>query len=523
MSCKGKIVYTLLGFISIVSYISTSQSQPQLIMEIQIGDSSFDIRGDLEYCSNADLLFTALTSDQIAKCARYTNDGDILWIEGISNATDALNLELLYPGYFLLDSNCNYLESSFSIYSEPDNIVRQSNIYLGFSYNTHKYRYSGYINSTVYINNQEASVYVNYFDSLCQIVWSRHFDWDGTETSYDIAANIAGIIYVPINYSNTGMNNKVYLVKTSQTGNIIDTTSYESTNNNSLHFAESINILCDGNLLLNGDFAIEPDLTYAALLLSPDGDVHGYWGDSRQRMQPLPDGGYIASIPDFDTNDQILMQRFNAMGTPIVDWTYTVEFEPAITSVEDPILLVTPDGETILYGKYTYMRPDFTFEDDLYAIKFAAWHTDLEIAIDRTCNLSAIPAPGRFFWRGVMTNNTNTDLTTDVWVIVRGPDGYPSEPLRVWEDIIVPANGVYEADLRQNVPADAASGEYNYIVRAGTYDPDNPQHTIQAYFPLTVTGGTEVDLDPPRTRGVVAAPFDGPQLVEIAPELKTTD
>ncbi len=182
--------------------------------------------------------------------------------------------------------------------------------------------------------------------------------------------------------------------------------------------------------------------------------------------------------------------------------------------------VVTSEGEIVLFGHFLVFDPWPDVEVGTFITKLSSVPTDLEIDISPISNVHGVPAPGRINWHGALTNNTDADIVTDVWVIVRGPDGYPSEPLRVWEDITVPANGFYEADLQQNVPADAASGEYNYILRAGTYEPGDPQHTIQAYFPLTVTGGTEVNLDPPRTRGVVAAPFERPKMVELAPELK---
>lgn len=172
--------------------------------------------------------------------------------------------------------------------------------------------------------------------------------------------------------------------------------------------------------------------------------------------------------------------------------------------------IIDAEGNVVVLVECTWYDGDDNSYTETYLEKFCLDPTDLEIAINPYSPDSRHPAPGRFFWHGTLTNNTDADIVTDVWVIVRGPDGYPSEPLRVWEDITVPANGIYEADLRQNIPADAASGEYNYIVRAGTYEPGDPQHTIQAYFPFAVTGGTEVNFDPPRVRGVVAAPFDGP-------------
>ncbi len=264
-----------------------------------------------------------------------------------------------------------------------------------------------------------------------------------------------------------------------------------------------------------GYFAFNPYVDYYyAIEITPDGDLlrtmeapdvdnainHKIWA--------MPDGGYLATCTQYREYPQrsaIILTRYDATYTQLWQDDYSVSgFD--YDEILDYDVIIHSDGHISLFGDLT----NYEGSDCDFLARLQPDPTDFEIAVDAYADVSAVPAPGRFFWHGTLTNNTDADITTDIWVIVRGPDGYPSEPLRVWENITVPANGVYEADLRQNIPADAASGEYNYILRAGTYEPGNPQHVVQDYFTLTVTGGTEVNLDPTRTRGVVAAPFDGP-------------
>ncbi len=304
----------------------------------------------------------------------------------------------------------------------------------------------------------------------------------------------------------------MFLLKYNLNGNLLNEynyTDYRGTRN--------IDLLPDGNMFLSVSSSDDyPDLYLAGIIINQDAElVHEYiipeiedeWDAN---IWLMPDGGYLTTtvrMDEYPDHTSILLDRYDANFSHL--WQYDYDnHQQEYYYIYDYDVLIDSHGDIVLFGQADdvgYDEPEFVFLS-----KFTPDPTDLEITVDGYGDVSAVPAPGRFFWHGMLTNNTDADIVTDVWVIVRGPDGYPSEPLRVWQDITVPANGVYEADLRQNVPTDAASGEYNYILRAGTYDPDNPQHTIQAYFPLTVTGGPEVNLDPPRVRGVVAAPFDGP-------------
>ncbi len=286
----------------------------------------------------------------------------------------------------------------------------------------------------------------------------------------------------------------------------------------------AIEMMPDGNLFVKGTFYFTQDDANYAMILSPDGDLLTVWDDPYtgdywdNDVWLLPDGGFLSThIGDIGQPFHYEIEFICYDGSWNELWRNSeVDFERRYSAVNSYTGYITSDRSMLFYGQFQHGD----YEWDALLLKYDLAPSDLEIDVFRYSN-RGVPAPGRFYWHGTLINNTDADINTAVWVLVRGPDGYPSEPLRVWEDITVPANGTYEADLRQNIPADAASGEYNYIVRAGLeYNPGQLQHSIQAYFPLTITGGAAVDLDPPRVRGVVAAPFEGPAMVELAPEVK---
>ncbi len=497
---------------------SNLYAQPQLLWEQRIGTDDYDAMGDVAFCSNGNLLFTSrLQSDEMMlDCV--AQDGTPLW-STLTTSNSGRDLERIGSIRFASTYTYGLDNSTIAVFNISSGLEYITETINGASEGIHTYLNGGYlVSGSISFNNP----YVCRITSSGSIVWYAHVGGSQASFCNDIASGITNIIYAPVT------SNDIIIYKISPSGSVIDSTIVQRINNSSVHSTLNIIQQPDGNLLMSGWFSMEFDSTYSGLTISPDGDILNYWGHQDMllpyhSLYSMPDGGSVSIVPDVDSDNEILFTRYDATGTPIIDWSYDMNVDDYIYSSENQTVVVNALGEIFLFSDYNFFNIRINDDDtNVLAAKFGVWHTDLEIAANRYNNQD-LQAPGRFHWHGTLTNNTDADITTDVWVIVRGPDGYPSEPLRVWEDITIPANGVYEADLQQNVPADAASGEYNYIVRAGTYDPDNPQHTIQAYFPLIVTGGTEVDLDPPRTRGVVAAPFVGPVLVELSPELKTTD
>ncbi len=335
----------------------------------------------------------------------------------------------------------------------------------------------------------------------------------------DVAMNVVGNIYMPIIYS---YNNTVrLLLRTYDVDGLFTTQQVYPAPPGLLMYARSCDIAVDGNVYLSGVFSLAENSVSSIVAFTPDGElIHSYGdGEFSKVITYTSDGGYFSVEGSFQY-EPLTIRRYDASYTLLWENSFIVDDDNFITFY-DSLIILDPSGYFYLIGSYEREIQN-EYERNVFVAKFTGEQTDLALTVNNYGNDSSVPAPGRFYWHGELTNNTDSDITTDVWVIVRGPDGYPSEPLRIWSDITIPANSIYEADLRQNVPANAASGEYNYVVRAGAYSPDDPQHTIQAYFPITVTGGTDVVRDPPRMHGIVAAPFDEPAQVEITPEFKTT-
>jgi hypothetical protein len=425
-------------------------------------------------------------------------------------------LELLPSGEVLtLLEVDSYSFSSFGIIAPDSELLWESEPFSGAGL-VHQNDINGFSAGSRYRTPSDSSyAVITQYDYTGSILWSIQYI-DRFYVLHDLSVDVMGNLYAPIYTLDVG-SEELIVKKIDPYGNQIAEFLYEAQWDFIATYRSTI--MPDGNLLLFGRFPIDLTEWYQAIIISPTGDLletfDNYQGNStRPELYIMSDGGYMSVKGIYENNNVHVLRLdcFDASWNLL--WTYNYELNGIdYNQFGNVTPLITKTGEVVLFGNYYYGDwPQYHI--GYFITKISSVPTDLELTIEPYGNVNDVPAPGRFNLHGVLTNNTNAEINTDIWIITRGPDGYPSEPLRVWEDITVPVNGVYEADLRQVVPVDAAAGEYNYIVRAGDYVEGNPQHTIQDYFPLTVISNVAVDLDPPRVRGIVAAPFEGPVLVQ---------
>ncbi len=509
---SGLLALFALAFLACPALV---HAQPHVIWQREIGISRQDYALGLEICENGDYLFISSMDYQNHVVDRVSPDGIIVGSTDILDSQSGYELEMIESGYFLAQTYLHDPDSSYTmIYNSMFEPIMTSDTYPGSGGSAHRCRTGGFIACGDSYTTHTA--YTTKLSPSGEVVWSLAWPnlYSGV-SSFDVASDHLGNIYDPLNYYYGGSETVIRLVKLSSDGSILWITEYPESNNPYIHYVGEVSVRPDGNIHMCGVLDIEPDTLYSVMNVTPDGDVVDYFGaiDDLDDICQMHDGGYLAiniSYPNF-----LIFTRYTASGDPLYSWTHEVSTNPDIEWIERIFAKTTPDDEVIVFGCYYYNLGGGDYDYNPFAVKMDLGPTDLQLEVQPLTNTSVISAPGQFFWSGTLTNTTNANITTDVWVLVRGPAGYPSEPLWVWQDINipVPANGRVSAILQQDVPADAETGQYNYIVRVGDYDaPGGPRHTIQAYFPLRVVDGAEVDLDPPRVHGVVAAPLAAPTL-----------
>ncbi len=474
-----------------------SSAQPgELLWEVQIGNDDNDGMGDVEFCANGDLLVTSRLQSNDMMLDKMSSEGAHLWTQQTQGHHGRV-LERIGRNRFAT----TYSEPMLAVLNFRTGFEFLTDVAPGWIHDVGRHQQGTFVSC----GDMTHRTFVSRYSDSGSLMWTTLLGGIVNQHCYSVNSTVTGLIHPVV----TSYGIIVYDI--SPSGTIEDSTVFIRQNGLSVHASYHSEVLPDGNLLIAGQLAMDADSMYSGLTLSPDGEIINYWGHQGMSLGPyfplygMPDGGSISYRHHDGSN--LEFTRYDATGTPLFTWDYYCTVEDCVY-IERDIAAVSRLGEIVVFGEYGVGE----FETNVFLAKFSAGHTDLEISARPNRSLNSVHPPNRFTWHGTLTNNTDVDIVTDVWVIVRGPAGYPSESLRVWEDITVPANGTYEADLQQSIPANTASGEYNYIVRAGAYTDNGPQHTIQAFFPFTVTGGTEVDFDPPRHLDVVAAPFEGPKL-----------
>jgi Secretion system C-terminal sorting domain len=95
---------------------------------------------------------------------------------------------------------------------------------------------------------------------------------------------------------------------------------------------------------------------------------------------------------------------------------------------------------------------------------------DLEIFIDPTNWPFTIPyTGGGFLYEAFAYNHTNSPMTLDAWMIVEHVYSEVTVQVRLFEDVVIPANGSAGALLQQYIPQAAPSGEFRYTLFVGDH------------------------------------------------------
>jgi len=100
---------------------------------------------------------------------------------------------------------------------------------------------------------------------------------------------------------------------------------------------------------------------------------------------------------------------------------------------------------------------------------------------------------GQFTFTGILTNNLDEPITTDVWITIKHPD-QSEEPIIEFFDIPLEAGETLESPgVQQDIPPEYELGMYEYISYAGDY----PEEIVdQASFPFEVIQTITIEMIP---------------------------
>lgn len=143
-----------------------------------------------------------------------------------------------------------------------------------------------------------------------------------------------------------------------------------------------------------------------------------------------------AQTYDFTCWDSLQQQMF----------TFTVEGQPSSVSYD----------------------PDSWILDTRQQVTF--FLPDLQVVLEPdSATLTIPPTGGHLRFEVELTNNTGSAVSTDVWTGAVLPDGSTFGPIILRQGVNLGPGATITRDLRQNVPANAPSGEYSYFILAGSF------------------------------------------------------
>ncbi len=148
---------------------------------------------------------------------------------------------------------------------------------------------------------------------------------------------------------------------------------------------------------------------------------------------------------------------------------YTDDYQPAYATV------TVPEDDTV-YQDFALLPPDF---------EITMTPDDPPIYVH----------PGEYFtYTGTLTNQTEDDLTTDVWIMLEAPEYGTVGPLKRYNNVPIGAGETISvSNIRQNVPNIAPIGLYEYIAYCGDY-PDVIEDQYSFTFVVWPEGGALAEV-----------------------------
>jgi hypothetical protein len=329
-------------------------------------------------------------------------------------------------------------------------------------------------------------------DANGDTLWTRTYGGSRIDQALDAHQTSDGG-YVLVGYTESfgAGSADFYVVKTDANGDTIWTRVYGGELRDE---CQSIRETADGGYFLAGysrSFGASDELNIYLVKTDANGDTlwtrtyGGVEDDWTYDGQQTPDGGYFIAgtsysfgpgLYDFwllkcDANGDTLWSRLYGGGE----------------SDDARAFQLTSDGAYAICG---YTESYGAGSQDIWLVKVEGEAPEPDIAIGMIPDITppiVLPAGSNFVYEGTLTNNTNGDLYTDVWIkACYIPNGSYHGPYKTYYDLLVPANSTRSYyPVRQHIPGFAAPADYNYIAYCGEW----PENNIidSTFFMITVT------------------------------------
>ncbi len=459
----------------------TSSAQLSTIWQSQIGGTEIDDFRAMAQLANGDIVASA-NGDNGVEFFRYDfEDGTLLDRVTIPKVVTGAPLVALNEGRLLIGIDLPDTYDQSSTYGEYD-LAQGFNWIIeldGRHQHLNPMSEGRYVSGGTVASQQSTRHRVMKLNADGTTIWSvpmgslGEIGVEAIETSTEAIASVgtddSGNIHVYFLYANGNLYLHTEITDYAGWSPVVDGIIQEA----------------DGNLMLHGSFPVNDDLTHTFIRISPDGDVLAHLGDWPNPVVLMPHGGYLSYEAEGDGG--VLMKCYDICYQHM-HWLdqYTVP-----GSLNDPgpdcsRMLISQSQELILAGSY-YTGPDE--EQEAYIIKFNRIPNDLVVSAKTPRPGVVIEPPGVLHWYGQLINTLDNDTFTDVWVMACTPSGYPTEPIRMWEDVTIPACETITRMLHRFAPVGVHAGEWVYILRTGEY----PNASQQACFTFTIHDASHSD------------------------------
>lgn len=317
----------------------------------------------------------------------------------------------------------------------------------------------------------DEDLYLVKTDASGNPLWMHTYGGSSWDEGYCVQETSDGG-YVIVGYSDSfgGGEEDIWLLKTDADGDTAWTRLYGGT---TAVAARSVQETSDGGFIVAG-YTDPWGGTADALLLKTDGEGEPEWvrlfgwdGDQyAHSVQQTSDGGYIAAGYAWMGGDgwyDAYVVKTDALGQ--AEWQSTYggpqdEHAQCVREMHDGNYVVA--GETRSYGAGA---------GDVYLMGLAGPQPlpDVSIEVWPDALPLIVPQGGSFGFHGALVNNSNTEVTVDVWTMAVGPGKSVFGPLKLFEGVEMGPYQIIEAHLLQYVPRAAPLGDYVYIAYCGYY------------------------------------------------------
>ncbi len=314
-------------------------------------------------------------------------------------------------------------------------------------------------------------------------------------TDYDIFSQVnstsdGGYIVTGYTKSYGAGNYDGWIVKVDENGSLEWSQVFGGTNYDRLEAGQQTT---DGGYIFAG-YNGSLSYYYVAWLIKTDASGNEVWSQTwsiyafeyffRDVVQ-TPDGGYIitGAFATMDSHYNLAVVKTDSQGNEEWNQTFGGQNDEQAYDVE-----LTDDGGYVVAGiTYTVLPAGTT---DMLFLKIGTSPTDPAITISPLNPPIYIPAAGgSFSFNAVIENLADQAITVDGWTEVDLPNGTTYGPVLVRQNLTIPAGGVIDVTLSQDVPGNIPTGEYVYRAHVGQF-PNGSVNSSEFTFDKVPFAGT---------------------------------